>query len=96
MLITVTDVRHLGDYRLSLRFNTGEQFEIDLYSLIQHTPAAAALNDVEEFKKAALDEWPTVVWPCGFDLSPEYLYSLATGKPQAWESGAANPREIAA
>jgi hypothetical protein len=96
MLITVTELCHLGDYRLSLRFNTGEHFEVDLNAFVQHTPAAAALKDVGEFKKAALDEWPTVVWPCGFDLSPEYLYSLATGKPQAWESGAGNPRQVAA
>jgi hypothetical protein len=31
-----------------------------------------------------LDEWPTIVWDCGFDLSPEYLYELATGKRPTW------------
>ena len=96
MLITVTGVRQLGDYRLHLTFNTGEQFDLDLHDLIQRTPAAAALLDIEEFKKAALDDWPTVVWPCGFDLAPEYLYGLATGNAHAWEHSADGSREAAA
>ena len=37
-----------------------------------------------EFKKFYLDEWPTLAWPCGFDLSPESLYERATGKRIEW------------
>jgi len=28
--------------------------------------------------------WPTLAWDCGFDLAPEYLYELATGKRPSW------------
>ena len=46
--------------------------------------AAAALRDTAVFKAFALDEWPTLVWPSGFDLSPEMLYERATGRTVAW------------
>jgi len=36
------------------------------------------------FKRFTLDEWPTLVWPNGFDLSPEMLYERATGKRLSW------------
>ena len=27
-----------------------------------------------------LDAWPTLAWACGFDVAPESLYFMATGK----------------
>ncbi|MEI6875261.1 MAG: DUF2442 domain-containing protein [Spirochaetota bacterium] len=42
------------------------------------------MRNPEAFATFHLDEWPTIVWDCGFDLSPEYLYELATGKRPAW------------
>jgi hypothetical protein len=38
------------------------------------------LLDPERFRNFYLDEWPTLAWSCGFDVAPETLYELATGK----------------
>ena len=39
---------------------------------------------IDDFKSFQLDEWSTVVWSCGFDVSPETLYERATGKRMEW------------
>ena len=55
--------------------------------------AAAELRDPGKFADFYLDEWPTLAWRCGFDLSPEYLYELLTGTVPTWsqQSRAATP-----
>jgi hypothetical protein len=79
-MIEVREVKYQGGYKIWLSFNTGESGTADLYDLLHKYKAAAPLLDKDEFKKFYLDEWPTVVWPCGFDLAPESLYERATGK----------------
>lgn len=78
--ISITDAKYIKDYLIWLQFNTGESGEADLKDVIDKFPAALSLKDTTEFAKFHLDEWPTVAWDCGFDLDPEYLYELATGK----------------
>ena len=78
--ITVTNARYVQGYRVWLVFNTGENGEVDLRDIVFKFPAAATLQDPAEFAKFHLDEWPTLAWDCGFDLDPEYLYQLVTGK----------------
>ena len=56
----------------------------DLFEIIQRYSIAAPLKNLIEFQKFYLDEWPTLVWPCGFDLSPETLYERATGNKVKW------------
>jgi hypothetical protein len=63
-----------------LRFNTGEEGVADLTDLVARYPAARPLADPAELADSGLDEWPTLVWACGFDVSPETLYERATGK----------------
>jgi hypothetical protein len=79
--ITVTDAKHVREYRVWLRFSTGEAGEVDLQDVISRFEVAAPLRNVTAFSKLSLNEWPTLAWDCGFDLDPEYLYELATGKP---------------
>ncbi|MBF0132355.1 MAG: DUF2442 domain-containing protein [Magnetococcales bacterium] len=86
MPITVQTVEYLGDYRLHLTFNSGESGIADLTDLVQSTPSAVPLRNQEEFRHVFLDEWPTLAWPCGFDLAPEYAYYLVTGKSPVWHS----------
>lgn len=76
---------YVGDYKVRLRFDTGEEGVADLRDVIDSYAAARSLADPAEFAKFSLDEWPTLVWPCGFDLSPEVLYERATGKRPAWQ-----------
>lgn len=79
--IAISEARYLHDYRVWILFNNNESAEADLKDIIFKFPAAKPLRDPLEFANFQLDEWPTLTWKCGFDLDPEYLYELATGKP---------------
>ena len=80
MIVNIQEAHYLDGYRISLRSNTGEVGEVDLSDLLRRYPAAQPLLDPERFRNFYLDEWPTLAWPCGFDVAPETLYELATGK----------------
>lgn len=78
--VAVAEARHLGEYRIHVKFNTGEAGEVDLRDLVFKYPIAAPLRDPAAFAGFRLDTWPTLVWDCGFDVAPETLYLRATGK----------------
>ena len=65
---------------------------MDISDLIHCYPAAKPLCDTAEFAKFYLDEWPTIAWPNGFDVSPETLYERATHKTVEYLS----PQSLAA
>ncbi|MDD5676056.1 MAG: DUF2442 domain-containing protein [Chitinivibrionales bacterium] len=79
--ITVSQARYVQDYRIWIEFSTGESGEADLKELVFKFPIATSLRDPVKFAKFHLDEWPTLAWDCGFDVDPEYLYEIVTGKP---------------
>jgi len=76
--IWVTDAKHLGGYRLWVRFSDASEGEIDLADLIlnDHRSIVAALSDSAAFAALRVD-MDTVVWDNGFDLAPEYLHARA-------------------
>ncbi len=80
----IIEAQPAGDYRIELAFDTGERGVADLRETIFRYSAAAVLRDPAEFAKFQLDDWPTITWSCGFDVAPERLYELATGKAPAW------------
>lgn len=84
MIVNVLEARYLNNYRVWLKFNTGESGEVDLRDLIFKYNAAESLRNIEFFKAFKLDEWATLTWDCGFDVSPETLYERATGKIIEW------------
>jgi len=84
-MIRIQKAEYVGDYKIRLLFDTGEEGVTDLGDVITRYAAARPLLDRSEFAKFTLDEWPTLVWPCGFDLSPEMLYERVTGKRPAWQ-----------
>lgn len=84
MIIKIVDARYQADYRIWLRFNTGEEGVVDFADIVEKYPAAKPLRDPAVFADFYLDEWPTLAWPCGFDFSPESLYERATGKAVPW------------
>ncbi|MBF0109082.1 MAG: DUF2442 domain-containing protein [Magnetococcales bacterium] len=86
MPVVVQSVEYLDDDRLRLTFNSGESGVADRAELVRSTPGAAPLRNQEEFRRVFLDEWPTLAWPCGFDLAPEYVDWLVTGKTPVWQS----------
>ena len=81
----IQKAEYVGDYKIRLWFDTGEEGVADLGDVIARYAAARPLLDRAEFAKFALDEWPTLVWSCGFDISPEMLYERVTGKRPAWQ-----------
>ena len=75
-MLTVKTVRPLADYKLLVRFSTGEEKEIDISSLLNE-PVFKALNDISVFNSVYVD-YGTVVWNDGtIDIAPEYLYENA-------------------
>jgi hypothetical protein len=76
----ITDVEHLGGYRLRLGFADGVVGDVDLSERIQAAtgPVFEPLKDVEYFSKVTVDpELGTVVWPNGADLAPDVLHEQA-------------------
>ena len=84
MTIALQTAEYLDHYRVHLQFNTGESGDVDLRDIIFKYDAALPLRNIENFKAFKLDEWPTLSWSCGFDVSPETLYEQATGKRLEW------------
>ncbi len=77
--VYLVEAKYVADYRVFLRFNTGESGEVDLKDLIFKYEAAEPLRDPEQFANFFLDSWPTLAWECGFDVAPESLYYRLTG-----------------
>ena len=83
-MVALREAFYVDGYRIALTFGNGETGIADLADVVTSFPAAAALKDLAVFKSFMLDEWLTLVWPNGFDLSPEMLYERATGKRVPW------------
>ena len=83
-MISIAEANYQSDYRIELKFNTGEEGIVDLFDIIERYAIAAPLKNITEFKNFYLDDWPTLAWSCGFDVSPETLYARATGNKLAW------------
>lgn len=82
MLNRVAEVRHLGGYRLWLRFRDGASGEVDLSSSLRFRGALEPLGDEDYFARVfVIEEAGTIGWPNDVDLDPDVLYSLATGAP---------------
>jgi len=82
-MIGVKQARYVGDYRTWLEFSSGESGVVDLAGLIDATPAAAAIKDPAEFSRFYLDQWPTLAWPCGFDIAVDVLSTQPSYKQKA-------------
>ena len=77
-MIWVTDAKHLGGYRLWVRFSDASEGDVDLSELVLNDKRqiVAALRDPAVFAAMRVD-MDTVVWNNGFDLAPEYLHGRA-------------------
>ena len=72
-LLKVSGVRPLPNYKLWVRFNTGEAKVFD-FSEILSAPAFSPLKDKEVFNSVYID-YGVAVWNDGdIDIAPEYLY----------------------
>ncbi|MBT8490135.1 MAG: DUF2442 domain-containing protein [Deltaproteobacteria bacterium] len=78
--ISVSEARYIENFKVFLKFNTGEAGEVDLRDVIHQYKIAEPLRDPVRFSRFYLDSWPTLAWDCGFDIAPESLYFRVTGK----------------
>jgi len=78
--IYLLEARYVKDFKVFLKFNTGESGTVDLKETIFKYKKAKPLQNPQAFSKFYLDSWPTITWECGFDISPESLYFMVTGK----------------
>lgn len=76
--IYLIEAKYVDNYRIFLKFNTGESGVVDLEDLIMKYKVAAPLQDRQKFSEFFLDSWPTLAWECGFDIAPESLYYRLT------------------
>ncbi len=83
MFPRVEQVRHLGEYRLELRFTDGTVGELDFRErIVGRGGVFAPLQDTRFFEQVRVDqEAGTIVWPNGVDFCPDVLYSWVTGEP---------------
>ncbi len=72
--VSVKSVRPLDDFKLWLRFSTGEEKVFDFKPLL-NTPAFSPLKDKKVFSNVYID-YGVTVWNDGdIDISPEKLYA---------------------
>ena len=70
----VVDVDYVKDYTLSLTFSDGVKKVVDLQPYLKDG-IFEQLKDLLQFRQYGLNHW-TIVWACGVDLAPEFLYGL--------------------
>ena len=81
MLKDIVEVKHLGGYRLRLRFEDGVTGDVNLEGKLEFRGVFALLKDPAEFAKVFVNsELGTIVWPNGADLDPDVLYAAVTGQ----------------
>jgi len=78
--VYLLEANYREGFKIFLTFNTGESGEVDLEKVIHQYEVATPLRNPIVFSEFFLDSWPTLAWECGFDIAPESLYFMATGK----------------
>lgn len=77
MLVNVVDAKYISGYTVWVKFDTGEEGEVDLADTLWGE-VFEPLQDKEQFRKFKVDpEAGTIVWENGADLAPESLYRRA-------------------
>jgi hypothetical protein len=95
-MISIKSAQHIKDHLVSIEFSDGVSGIVDLSEVVSKYEAAAEIRDPSKFAEFYLDDWPTLAWRCGFDLSPEYLYELLTGSAPSWAGKSADTTAMVA
>jgi hypothetical protein len=75
MFLEISDAKYLGDYKISMIFNTGESKTVDLYAeLIGEI--FEPLKDKSYFQSFKI-KYNTIEWNNGADFAPEFLLELS-------------------
>ena len=75
-MIWITAANYLKDFKVSVTFNSGESYIIDLKDELTGE-IFAPLKDLQIFSAVKFEpELDTIVWGNGADFAPEFLYEL--------------------
>lgn len=78
-MVDVVDVTVLADFRVRLRFDDGEEGEVDLRPFLNGPIFEPLLRDRQLFLSVRVDrELGTIVWPNGADIDPDVLHIAAS------------------
>jgi len=76
MFLHVTEVSHVNEYRLLLRFSNQQVREVDLSDEL-YGEVFEPLKELAFFQQVFLNpETNTIEWPNGANFAPEFLYEL--------------------
>jgi uncharacterized protein DUF2442 len=80
----LTEVKPVGGYTVSVRFEDGTAGEVDLSYLLEYGGVFEPLRDPDFFLQLRADpEAGTIVWPNEADIAPETLYAHAKRRTAA-------------
>jgi hypothetical protein len=73
-MLEIVRAEYVADYRVRVRFNTGEEGIVDLGEALWG-PVFEPLKEPAEFRRFSVsDVLHTICWENGADLAPEFLY----------------------
>jgi len=77
-MLEVVNAEYVADYRIRVRFNTGEEGAVDLREALWG-PVFEPLKDIATFRRFTVSEvLHTICWENGADLAPEFLHDKMT------------------
>lgn len=85
-LLEIIEAKYLHDHIIWVKFNNGEQFELDLSPIFKEdkTSVFEPLKEVEFFKNFHVNY--TLCWENEIDVAPEYIYFLAHKNDPAYQA----------
>ncbi|HLG12929.1 MAG TPA: DUF2442 domain-containing protein [Blastocatellia bacterium] len=77
-MLHISDVEHLGEYRLRVVFNDGREGVADLRQMVFDEPRMVfdPLKDLSVFRQFVIQHG-ALCWAGELDVAPEYIYFLA-------------------
>jgi Protein of unknown function (DUF2442) len=77
-MITPVNAIYVGGYKLLIEFENHEVRIADMkYLLNEELPDFPEIKDEEYFKNFELDMMGGLCWPNGYDIAPDYLYTIS-------------------
>lgn len=82
MYIDIISARYINEYRIELIFENGRSGVVDFTKFISKGGVFSRLSDLTFFRRFKVnEELGVITWEEEIDVSPETLYSEATGEP---------------
>ncbi|OGC00635.1 hypothetical protein A2V82_04520 [candidate division KSB1 bacterium RBG_16_48_16] len=86
MIPDIISATYIDHYNIEITFDDGKKGVVDFSKYLEKGGIFDRFKDIEYFKNFAVnEELGIIAWKDGVDVSPETLYSAATGAPlPAW------------